>query len=403
MKFIFLSFFFISTSLFSQNELFKIKSGDWTANLSLNEDDKVPFKFSAEKKKNSYQFSIYNAEEKIVLKDVEFTNDSVSATFSEYNSKLIFKITPNELIGSWVNMSKKNARIPFNATYGYTSRFEKKSTEKPLKVDGKWKVFFNPNSKTEFIAMGFFHQKDETVTGTFLTETGDFRFLEGNQFGKELMLSCFDGSHAYLFKATIENDSIFGRFLSGITYEGTWKGKKDDAFELSDPYSLTKVTNHLPIQFAAKQLDGTNFIFPNENYFNKVTIIQIMGTWCPNCLDETRFYKELYEKYHDKGLEIIAIGFEAGENFDLNAAKLEKFKAKNGVDFTFLLGGTSTKKAASDLFPMVDGIKSFPTSFYIGKDGTIQKIYTGFNGPGTGIYYEKYVEEMYKVIEGMLK
>jgi thiol-disulfide isomerase/thioredoxin len=128
-----------------------------------------------------------------------------------------------------------------------------------------------------------------------------------------------------------------------------------------------------------------------------------MGTWCPNCLDETRFYKELYEKYHDKGLEIIAIGFEAGENFDLNAAKLEKFKAKNGVDFTFLLGGTSTKKAASDLFPMVDGIKSFPTSFYIGKDGTIQKIYTGFNGPGTGIYYEKYVEETYKVIEGMLK
>jgi thiol-disulfide isomerase/thioredoxin len=403
MKFIFLSFFLISTSLFAQNKSFKLKTGDWTAHLSLNEDNKVPFKFSVEKKKNSYQFSIYNAEEKIVLKDVEFTNDSVSANFSEYNSKLIFKITPTELIGSWVNMSKKNARIPFNAKYGYTSRFEKKTTENPLKIDGKWKVFFNPNSKSEFIAMGFFHQKEEKVTGTFLTETGDFRFLEGNQYGKELMLSCFDGSHAYLFKATIENDSIFGRFLSGITYEGNWTGKKDEKFELSDPYSLTKVTNHLPIQFAAKQLDGTNFIFPNENYFNKVTIIQIMGTWCPNCLDETRFYKELYEKYHDKGLEIIAIGFEAGDNFDISAAKLEKFKAKNGADFTFLLGGTSTKKAASDLFPMVDGIKSFPTSFYIGKDGTIQKIYTGFNGPGTGIYYEKYVEETYKVIEGMLK
>ena len=161
MKIILLATFLINCILlFAQNQTFKLKTGDWTAHLSLNEDDKVPFKFSVEKKKKSYQFSIYNAEEKIVLNDIEFSNDSVSATFSEYNSKLIFKITPTELIGSWVNMSKKNARIPFNATYGYTSRFEKKTTENPLKVDGKWKVFFNPNSKSEFIAMGFFHQKN---------------------------------------------------------------------------------------------------------------------------------------------------------------------------------------------------------------------------------------------------
>ena len=102
-------------------------------------------------------------------------------------------------------------------------------------------------------------------------------------------------------------------------------------------------------------------------------------------------------------MEIIAIGFEAGDDVAVSTAKLQKFKTRNGVDFTFVLGGSSNKKAASDLFPMVDGVKSFPTSFYIGKDGTIQKIYTGFNGPGTGIYYEKYVEETYKVIEGMLK
>ena len=403
MKFIFFYLFFISNCIFAQKNSFLLKTGDWTGKLSLNENDQVPFHFSVEKEKKQYVFSIYNAEEKIVLKEVEFANDSVSATFSEYNSKLIFKITPTELIGSWVNMSKKNARIPFRATYGYTSRFEKKATEKPFNVDGKWKVFFNPNSKSEFIAMGFFHQKEEAVTGTFLTETGDFRFLEGNQFGKELQLSCFDGSHAYLFKATIENDSIFGRFLSGKSYEGTWKGKKDDAFELSDPYALTKVISTQPVEFTAKNLDGSDFHFPSEVYKNKVTILQIMGTWCPNCLDETRFYKELYEKYHDKGLEIIAIGFEAGEDVAVSTAKLQKFKTRNSVDFTFVLGGSSNKKAASDLFPMVDGVKSFPTSFYIGKDGTIQKIYTGFNGPGTGIYYEKYVEETYKVIEGMLK
>ncbi len=403
MKLKLLSLFLISAKLFAQNSPINIQTGEWTANLSLNEKDKLPFKFSVEKYTEKYQFVVYNAEEKIILKDVAFSNDSVVATFSEYNSKLIFKVSNSELNGSWVNMNKKNIRIPFNATFGYTSRFSKINPDKPVNVDGKWKVTFDPNTKDQSLSLGLFHQKNELVTGTFLTETGDFRFLEGNQYGNKLLLSCFDGSHAYLFKATIEKDSIFGQFLSGKTYQGNWIGKKDEKFELTNPYELTKTKENLPIEFNAKNLDGTPFHFSVENYKNKVTILQIMGSWCPNCMDETRFYKELYEKYHDKGLEIIAICFEPGEDLEVIKAKLEKYKTRNGVDFTFVYGGGPSRKAANEVFPMLDEVKSFPTSIYLGKDGKVQKIYTGFNGPGTGIYYEKYVEETYKVIEGMLK
>jgi len=395
----------ISSTLFDQNEgikINKLKSGDWTAHLYLTKNDTLPFKLKI-LTKGKLQFIIYNSEEQIVLKNIVVNRDSIIASFSEYNSKLVFKVGEKELNGYWMNNNKKNYKIPFHAHYGYSTRFKKNTSVSPENCNGKWKIIFDPTLQSEYISLGYFKQKNESINGTFLTETGDFRYLEGNQFGTEFQMSSFDGSHAYLFKAVVKNDSIFGRFLSGNHFEGTWIGNKDENFELTDPYFITKSTSSLPISFKAKKETGEFFIFPSEKYLNKVTIVQIMGTWCPNCLDETRFYKELYDRYHSKGLEIIAVGFEVGENDSISFSKLEKFKKRNNVNFEFILGGTASKKAASNIFPTLDGIKSFPTSIYVGKDGTIQKIHTGFNGPATGIFYEKYVEETNAFIEKLLK
>lgn len=384
---------------FSQN----ISTGEWSATLKLTEQDKLPFKLVVEKINDLYKLLIFNAEEKIILSDVKNEKDSIIASFSEYNSQLIFKESNNELDGYWINHEKKNYKLPFHATKGYTQRFPTIISDSSVTISGKWKVYFNPRLKSEFLAVGVFKQDEEKLRGTFLTETGDFRFLEGNQYGKDFLLSCFDGSHAFLFKAKVKNDSLIGRFLSGKHYEGKWVGVKDEKIELSDPYSLTKFKNDKPIEFEAKNLDGTLFYFPRIEDKNKVTIIQIMGTWCPNCLDETKFYKELYSKYHSKGLEIITVGFEAGENFETNAMKLNRFKQRNGVDFTFLLGGSASKNDATKVFTMIEEIKSFPTSIYVGKDGMIKKIHTGFSGPGTGMYYEKQCEETFKLIDSLLK
>ena len=60
---------------------------------------------------------------------------------------------------------------------------------------------------------------DGRVTGTFLTETGDYRYLEGVVDGDSLKLSCFDGSHAFLFHAALDQDSFRGRFWSGTHWD----------------------------------------------------------------------------------------------------------------------------------------------------------------------------------------
>jgi thiol-disulfide isomerase/thioredoxin len=156
-------------------------------------------------------------------------------------------------------------------------------------------------------------------------------------------------------------------------------------------------------QFSLKDLNGNEFHFPNEQFKNKVTIIQIMGTWCPNCMDETRYYKQLYDKYHAQGLEIISVGYEVGNSFEDYANKIKLLKDRFNLDFTFLVGGNANKGLASSQFSMLNEVISFPTSIYIGKDGVVKRVHTGFNGPGTGEYYTEYVEKTNLLIESLLK
>ncbi|MBI1836946.1 MAG: TlpA family protein disulfide reductase [Flavobacteriia bacterium] len=384
---------------------FRIKEGNWSAKLLLNEKDELPFKLIIQKVKSKYQFIICNASEKITLTDLEKKGDSLIVSFPTFNSKLFFKIhTKKELKGYWLNYNKSNNyKIPFSAYFNYETRFSNQTNDTQTSIiNGKWKVIFDPNTNDAYPSIGLFSQNNQSISGTFLTETGDYRYLEGNQFGNQLFLSCFDGSHAFLFVAELKNDSLKGRFLSGKHFEGLWEATKNDSFQLNDPYSITKIQTTEPFHFQLKDINGKDFSFPNQQFENKVVIIQIMGTWCPNCMDETRYYKELYEKYHSKGLEIISIGYEVGATFEDYAKKIALLKERLNLNFTFLVGGNASKSLASEQFSMLNEVISFPTSIFLNKDGIVKRVHTGFNGPGTGEYYTEYVEKTNLLIEAML-
>ncbi len=114
---------------------------------------------------------------------------------------------------------------------------------------------------------------------------------------------------SFLVTGVMNGESVVGNFYSGKHYQTTWKSLKNDGFKLGNADSLTylKPDNSL-VKFTLQDLTGASYSFPNSETHGKVVIIQIMGTWCPNCMDETKYYKELYHNYHIKGLEIISIG-----------------------------------------------------------------------------------------------
>jgi len=404
MKFFFI-FLFISVSILcssQNNNGLKIKKGSWISELQLNSVDVLPFDMIVTKNQS---IIVKNGKEQIELENAVFKNDSFYVKFPYFDSELVFvRLSKKKIKGYWVNYTKGSGyKIPFESTKRNDYRFSQANTKTaPTTVDGKWRVEFEPNTNSSYPAVGLFQQEDKTVSGTFLTETGDYRFLAGNAVNDSLFLSCFDGSHAFLFKAALLSDTLFGTFNSGNHWKSEWRGVRDEAFELKSPEELTYLKEGQEIAFSFNDLEGNTYSYPNEASKNKVTIIQIMGTWCPNCLDETMYYKSLYEKYHDRGLEIISICYEAGKTEEEQLQSIKNYKEQLGVDFRFLLGGTASKNKAANDFNMLNDIISFPTSIFIGRDGEVKRVHTGFNGPGTGVYYDEYVKKTNALIEFLM-
>jgi thiol-disulfide isomerase/thioredoxin len=178
---------------------------------------------------------------------------------------------------------------------------------------------------------------------------------------------------------------------------------KDPDATLRDPSKLTYVENEKDFNFSSlKTLKGKAFDAKKFGK-NKVVIYQIMGTWCPNCIDELHYFKELHQKYHNQGLEIVALAYEVGTNEKSQIKRLKAFKKRLSIPYEVVLAGTSSKEVASAQFPMLNGIMSFPTSVVVGRNGKIEYVHTGFNGPATGEIYERYTKDMDELIEKLLR
>lgn len=349
------------------------------------------------------QFYAVNGEERIRAAEFRIEEDSFFVQLPVFNTALVGKLTKEGISGNFHDYSRKgDYQIPFKATKKFENRFG--NISKPtVDVSGKWKVLFSPDSDGEYQAIGQFEQIGTKATGTFLTTTGDYRYLEGNVSGDSLFLSCFDGSHAFLFKARISGDSIFGDFWSGTHWQENWTGTRDESFELPDANTLTFLnTGYKTLDFAFENLEGNTISLSDEEYQNKVVIVQIMGSWCPNCKDETAYLVSLHEKYHNQGLEVISLAFEKSDNKETNIKSLKRLKDHFSVPYEILLAGTASKKEAAKKLPMLNHVLSFPTSIYIDRNGQVRKIHTGFSGPGTGEYYQEFVEETDRFVTQLL-
>ena len=406
MKLKFIILFLTITNLVFSQKIKNITLGNWHAELALNDRLFLPFNIEFSKVKK-FGIAVINAAEKIQLTKIRFQSDSIHAYFPEMDGKLVFKVDEfgKYLRGYWLdNRKHKNIKIPLSAYFSNDPRFSFPASNfitQPFVIDGRWEVKFSPDQKDESNALGIFKSNGNSISGTFQTETGDYRFLEGNISGGNFALSSFDGAHAYVFTGEIKGDSINGVFYSGSKYRTTWTALRNENASLRNPDSLSYlISKNQPFVFNhTKQLNGKPFLFSSENYQNKVIIIQIMGTWCPNCLDETKVLKELYNDLHRYGLEIISVCYEADIGQTKQLKKLKDFKKRSKIPYTILYGGLANKELASSDFGMLNQVMSFPTSIFIGKDGNVWSIHTGFNGPATGEAYINFKNKIRYEIE----
>ena len=378
-----------------------LTSGNWVGRFLLDDGSYIPFNFSV----SDSTIEISNSTERIstIMKP---ENDSVVCRFPVFGTKLKFvAYGKDSLSGLWYKDNNQHVLFVAKPTLNANIRFGHSLNSATSNVQGRWKVRFSQN-KNPYDAVGVFEQFENEVTGTFLTETGDYRFLQGNVIADSLFLSCFDGAHAFLFKAQKREDTLSGVFYSGNSYiDSSWSATKSDSFELADPYKITRLNNDSALfsfAFPSVSKKGDTIRFPSDRFNNKVVIVQILGSWCPNCRDESVFLSKLYDEYHPKGLEIIGVGFEKQNSLEERIARLRSYSSNLSINYPIGVGGGASKKEASESFNQLNNISSFPTCLFIDKVGRVRKIHTGFYGPSTGLYYHEYTVGVKTFIEELL-
>ncbi|HOX83410.1 MAG TPA: TlpA disulfide reductase family protein [Chryseolinea sp.] len=380
----------------------ELKTGTWRGVIDIQGHD-LPFNFEVSKDaQGGYDASIINGSEKLLLDEITFDQDSVVFTLHIFDAELKARITEDGLSGFYIKNYEKHYRIPFKATFGQTFRFDSTNTGS-VDFTGKYSVTFT--SKTDTIqSVGIFNQDKDKVEGTFLNPTGDYRYLQGNVIDGKLFLSTFDGNHAYVFEATKENDStLVGEYWSGKTGYEKWVAAKNDNAALEDVEKLTFLKEgYSKIDFSFPDLNGKKVSPSDEAFKNKVLILQLSGTWCPNCMDETKFLTSWYDENKDRGVEIIGLAYERKDDFTYASGRVKKMTEKLGVNYSFVIAGTNDKDKAGETLPMLNRVVAFPTTIFIGKDGSVKHIHTGFSGPGTGIYYDQFKQRFNEIVNELL-
>jgi Peroxiredoxin len=386
--------------------------GTWRAVLT-SPGGELPFTLRVNRLGDVLGAVIVNGAERAPASAVTVTGSSVTIRFDWYDSAINANVSNdgNAMTGVWTKTGSTGVgRMPFRATRGEKPRFQPAAvaSRAPFNdISGIWKATF-VDSQGVSPARGEFHQDPGTshVAGTFLTPAGDDRYLEGSFENGVLRLSTFDGAHAFLFQAhSSSGGTLSGDYWSRDSYHATWTATRtDDAgATLPDGWKDVALTNaDGRFTFRFPDLANTPVSLSDDRFRGKVVLVNVFGSWCPNCNDEAPLLAAWDRKYRRDGLEIVGLAYELTGNPARDREMVGRFAKRHGIDYTLLLAGVSDKAKASATLPDITRVLAFPTSIFIGRDGKVRKIYSGFAGPGTGRHYDQLRTEIESLIGGLL-
>jgi thiol-disulfide isomerase/thioredoxin len=219
-------------------------------------------------------------------------------------------------------------------------------------------------------------------------------------------LSHFSGARPGLLEIVPQQDGslqVTQRSASAVKTLTAWRPADARAKGLrspTDPSQHTRVKDpSQPFQFSFPDLNGKLVSNTDPQFKNKVVIVNITGSWCPNCHDEAPFLAELYRKYRAQGLEIVALDFEETEQRK-DPSRLHAFINKYGIEYTYLLAGEPSELQAK--IPQAENLNAWPTTFFLGRDGKVHAVHAGFAAKASGEYNGELKREVTDTVEHLL-
>jgi thiol-disulfide isomerase/thioredoxin len=394
------------TALSCEKKTATLTEGFWRTTLTVQDQEQLPFIFES---KANGTLVIQNAEERIVVDEIVVKGDSIRIQTPVFEGYFIgvFSANGKSISGNFIKPSLDRV-VPFMMEYGVDARFPE-SALKPstnINISGSWETVFSADTPEDrYIAKGIFRQEGQHITGTFRTTTGDYRYLEGTMNGNTFQLSTFDGAHAFLFTGIATDSTFKGSFYSGNHWKEPFRAQRNENYELPDAKDLTYLKDGYDgVAFSFPDINGDIVSLSDARFKDKVVLVQILGSWCPNCLEETKFYVEYLKKHPNTDLEIVGLAFEYALTEENAIAGVQRLIDRLDVPYPVLLAqyGSSDKKLANEKLPMLNHILSYPTTIYIDRKGAVRRVHTGYNGTATGSKYIDFVADFEGFIELLL-
>lgn len=373
--------------------------GLWKLEIKL-QDQILPVLIQVKQEKDELSATLTNSDEKINLKgglkDNQFILD-----FETGYARFKGKIEDDKLVGEWIRTNKEDYKVPFiGVKTTLTTLFNSYRKESNLiDLKGNWKVQLGKD-KT---GLGVFKQDGARVQGSILTPTGDYRYLDGFIKGNEIKLYGFDGVFSFVFNLIYQDGQLKGDMYSGKSFTQEIQAMVDNEFELIKATEMTKLTSDKPLKFSFPSIKGEIIDLDKGKLKGKAKVIQLFGSWCPNCIDETRFFLEWRKNNQAKlnELEFIAVSFERTKSKQEALKNLKKLSYRIQMDYPIILADFDKSKKVEDIFP-IDQMKAYPTTFFLNKENKIVKIHTGFAGQATEMYFEQFKTEFNEIIDTII-
>ena len=369
--------------------------GRWDAVVVVN-DVEIPFRFDIRTDPSGISGAFFNGEERIHSTGGTFADDALTLAFDHYATRLEARLIDGVLDGQYLRA--RGAPYPFRARPAASSSAP---TEGPS-IGGAW-IIPTRSSKGEAAWRFIVHQKGPDVSAAILRVDGDTGALTGRFQDGRFVLSHFSGQRPALLEITLEPDgslAILQNRRTKMTAVREEHAAERKVAAPADPstHSFAKNPGER-FRFSFADPDGQVVSNDDARFHNKVVVVSITGTWCPNCHDEAPFLVDLHRRYRSLGLEIVALSFEEAAQLQ-DPARLRAYAARYGIEYPMLLAGLPEELAAK--VPQIENLNSFPTTIFLGRDGLVREVHAGFPSQASGRFYTETIAFIERLVEELL-
>lgn len=405
--------------------------GRWDAAL-LNNGPAVPFRLDISGSGNTLKATFYDGSRPYEsTTSASFKDGKLVLNIDHYLTTITANLKEGELTGtSALGGPSYTLKYDFHAVRHVEP--PKAAANIPA-IAGSWEIPLDtPSPKGEKAFRLIVKQSGPEAEASILRVDGDTGAYSGRFENGKWILSHFDGHRPGVIEVSpgqdgtlqvIAHNEAFKRAIEGkdsakegesnnayaeTRYAGTaqyvaYRSEVARAKNLPAPANYeTHTTVRDPNEkFAFKfpDADGKLVSSDDPRFKDKVVLAIVTGTWCPNCHDEAQFLVELDKKYRSKGLEIVALDFEEPEQ-QSTLLRERAFVKQYGVQYTYLIAGAPAEMW--EKVPQLVNLNTWPATVFVGRDGLVKSIHSGFASPASGDFNQQLKEEFTAKIEKLL-